>query len=165
VTAGGAGDRLRSLVAEVAGDPALRDIGGRVAAVGWATVELDRGLLELSQALDLAAERFVPATQSPSLGARCLLARDGLEPGVAVILLEPSTEGRLAASLARRGEGPAAIWLEVARPSSTVVDLQRAGVASSVERPGPLGAERLLLGGRIHGPHRLFVERPGTIRA
>jgi hypothetical protein len=28
-----------------------------------------------------------------------------------------------------------------------------------------LGAERLVLGGPIHGPHRLLLERAGTIRA
>lgn len=165
MTAGGAIDRLRSLFAEVAGDLALRDIGGRVVALGWATVELDRASQELTEALDLAAGRFVPATSSSSLGARCLLAQDALEPDVAVILLEPSTEGRLAASLARHGEGPAAAWLEVARPSTTAAGRGRAGVVSSVERPGPLGAERLLLDGPIHGPHRLVVGRPSTIRA
>ena len=32
-------------------------------------------------------------------------------------------------------------------------------------RLGPLGVERLILGGPIHGPHRLLVGLPGTIHA
>ncbi len=79
--------------------------------------------------------------------------------------LEPNTEGRLAASLARHGEGPAAVWLAVGDLPAAVAGLRSTGVATSVEQPGPLGAERLLLDRSIHGLHRLVVERPGTIRA
>jgi hypothetical protein len=157
--------RLRSLLDAAAGDRAIEAIGGRLAGLGWATVELDRAARELGAALDLPADRFLPANPSSSLGARCLVSLDALEPGLAVVLLEPSTEGRLAASLARHGEGPAAVWLEVGDLAAAVTALRRASVASSVERPGPIGVERLLLEGPINGPHRLVVERPGTIRA
>jgi hypothetical protein len=84
---------------------------------------------------------------------------------VAIVLLEPSTEGRLAASLARYGEGPMAVWLEVARLRDAEAMLRRGAVAISAPDHGPLGLERLLLDGPIHGPHRLLVELAGTIRA
>jgi len=46
------------------------------------------------------------------LGARSWRIGDG---PVALLLLEPRTEGRLAAALARRGEGVAAIYLAIER--------------------------------------------------
>jgi ribosomal protein S18 acetylase RimI-like enzyme len=88
---------------------ALRDIGLEVpagvpiVAVGWATVDRERAALEW---LSLP---FVPAPDEEVLGAFAWSA--ALDDGTALLLLEPSTEGRLAAALARRGEGPVAIWV------------------------------------------------------
>jgi hypothetical protein len=74
----------------------------RLVAVGWATVDLERTLEDLGIAV------AGPEVEEPSLGARARLV------GVAattIVVLEPSTEGRLAAALARRGEGICALYL------------------------------------------------------
>lgn len=46
-------DRLGSWLASATDELALRAIGGRPAALGWATVELERAALELGAALDV----------------------------------------------------------------------------------------------------------------
>jgi hypothetical protein len=155
-------------------------------ALGWSTVDLDRAIGELGEALGLGAERFAVAPDEQLLGARCLVATAALPDGSSLAVLEPSTEGRLAATLARVGEGPAVIWWAAADGYAARADAPRAeaGVAPLVtsteredpfglkredpfglERPGPFGLERLVLGGPPHGPHRLVVRPPGTIRA
>jgi hypothetical protein len=138
---------------------------GRAIAIGWATVELDRAAAELGVALRLRSDRFAEATVSLVLGARCLVA-SGVFPGeVALVLLEPVTEGRLAATLARSGEGPAAVWLAVESLADAAASVSTSGAHASLARAGPFGPERLVLDGPIHGPHRLLIERPGTIHA
>ena len=139
-------------------------------AVGWATVELDRAAAELALELGIAAGAFQPATDDAALGARCRLAPAAVAvPGgrVAVVLLEPSTEGRLAAGLARHGEGPTAVWLEAADGASlttAIADLRAAGIEVGATRDGPLGPARLVLDGPTGGPYRfLLVDRTGTI--
>jgi hypothetical protein len=116
-------------------------------AVGWATVELDRAARELSHLL-AAGTGFGPAASSVILGARC---RSGAAAaaGLWIALLEPDTEGRLAGTLARSGEGWAASWVLAGASGA-----QRLSAA----RPGPFGPERLVLGGPISGPHRFVVE-------
>ncbi len=119
-------------------------------AFGWATVELDRAARELSHLL-AAGAGFGVAASSVLLGACCLVGPAADRPQLWIVLLEPDTEGRLAATLARSGEGWAATW---------VLD-HGAGVRprrASVARPGPLGQERLLLGGPLAGPYRFLVE-------
>ncbi len=116
-------------------------------AVGWATVELDRAARELSHLL-AAGAGFKPAASSVILGARCR-AGPAAEAGLWIALLEPDTEGRLAGTLARSGEGWAASWV-LAGPMAT----QRL----SAKRPGPFGPERLVLRGPFTGPHRFVVE-------
>lgn len=140
--------------------------GARPIAIGWATVELDRAATELAGALGLGLAVFEPAARSPTLGCACRVALDALGKGRSIVLIEPDTEGRLAATLARHGEGPSVAWLETHDPDAAAAALRIAGVAVSTERDGPLGPERLLVVGPIHGPHRLLVGRPaGTIRA
>ena len=75
--------------------------------------------------------------------------------GPLVVLLEPSTEGRLAETLARHDEGWCATWWPAEAGSDATGD---PAPPTSVRRPGPLGPERLVLGGRRSGPHRLLVE-------
>ena len=133
-------------------------------AVGWATVELDRAVAEVGAALQLPAARFADAVGSVILGARCLVASDVLPGGVALILLEPNTEGRLAGTLARHDEGPAAVSLSARNLADAVAGLATAGFSVSPARVGPCGAERLFDGPR-YGPHLLLVKGPGTIRA
>ena len=135
-------------------------LAGPIVAIGWGTVELDRAAEELGRALGIDAARFVPAPDCEVLGARCRLARDGLPGGPALVLLEPSTEGRLAATLARNDEGPAAIWVTPLDPTAATGD---ATSSTSAGQPGPLGSERLVLSGPAPGPHRLLVLAPGTI--
>ena len=128
-------------------------------AIGWATVELERAVRDLAHLVAPGAA-FREAPSSVILGARCLvapaapadLAAPAAHPrSLRIVLLEPDTEGRLAATLARSGEGWAATW-----GSGPVVGTRRGGV--SAPRPGPLGTEWLVLGGPVAGPHRLLIE-------
>ena len=157
---GGPAERLRDVLAAATGpstkptDAPLAD--ARPIAVGWATVELDRAARELAADLGIEPGAFTAAPDSAELGAWARVARAALPGEVAVAILEPNTEGRLAAILARHGEGPAAIWLEAAEPSQAD-DARRWPDL----RDGPFGPERPLGGER---PIRFLVERPtGTI--
>jgi hypothetical protein len=141
-------------------------------AVGWATVELDRaeadlraargdhgptGPREIEPAVGIAADEL--------LGARCRLLASSAGPPI--VLLEPSTEGRLAASLARFGEGPIALYLRV--PARVVARFRVVAPASGVHcsRPaaGPFGTAVLVLDGPPFGPHVVVTEAApaGTI--
>ncbi len=121
--------------------------GPRSIVTGWATVDLDRA----SHAL---AGR--PAATSTGidaiLGARAHIIAGSDAPGV---LLEPATEGPLAAGLARHGEGPLAIYL---RADAGAADrLRRGGFRVSAPGSGPFGRQRLVLVGRRDGPFVLLV--------
>jgi hypothetical protein len=141
-------DQIHEARTRVAGD----DL---VIAVGWATIDLDRAALELSALLGLAPDVFVAVDDSVTLGGRCRVATDVLLPGLSLVILEPTTEGRLAGRLARLGEGPVAVWLPPA-PGATADD--------SGGQRGPFGSERLILGGPSQGPYRILVlTEPGTI--
>jgi hypothetical protein len=139
-------------------------------ALGWSTVELGRAEAELDPWLGAAApgprERL-----DTLLGARVVLRRGAGLPGAWTALLEPSTEGRTAASLARDGEGPAALYL---RPAAGF-DAWTAGNGSRSPSvgDGPFGRQ-LLLPGALTGPHLVLTEGrdpsggvsgPGTISA
>lgn len=121
-------------------------------AIGWATVELDRAASELAGDLGISAAAFLDAPDSLALGGRCRVAADVLPGSLTLVILEPAREGRLAATLARFGEGPAVTWYRTDGP----VD-----VRASSPRPGPFGSERLVAGDPIHGPHRILIG-PGT---
>ena len=124
-------------------------------ALGWATVDLERTLAALTAALGVGEDVFVEAPESVALGARCLVAPAALPGGAALAILEPSTEGRLATTLARLDEGPTIAWY--AGPGDVP-----AGTGPA--RTGPFGPERLVGGDPIHGPHRFLIEgAPGTI--
>jgi hypothetical protein len=132
--------------------------GAQLHALGWATVDLDRTVAELAGELGVNAGTFADAVGSATLGARCRVAPAVLPEGLALVILEPSTEGRLATSLARLDEGPSVAWYAVTR--------RRAGGKPDPEpaRPGPFGPERLVAGDPVHGPHRFLIEvAPGTI--
>ena len=115
----------------------------RLLAVGIATVDAERYRADRPD-LDVA-----DAPDDELLGARAMVTI-GSHPGI--VILEPSTEGRLAASLARLGEGPAALYFE------SDVSPAAGRIAN-----GPLGRARLLPGGHVAGPHLLIVEPGGTI--
>jgi hypothetical protein len=130
----------------VAAARATLPAGARLIGVGWATVDLERA--EAAVGLDLA-----DADGDVALGARCRMAE--LPDGVRFVLLEPSTEGRLTATLARHGEGPQVTWWEVAALDA---------IPTLPATPGPLGLFGLRRGGAPQGPWRfLRVRRPATI--
>ena len=75
----------------------------------------------------------------------------------AIVLLEPDTEGRLAATLARFGEGVGAIYVAPrAGDPPGRVDPVRVGRPS----PGPLGSGRTVLARPAWGPHVIVLDRP-----
>jgi hypothetical protein len=130
----------------------------------WATVELERALAERGRRPDEASG----AVPDPHLGARVVVIapvdgrRDGVASAPALALAEPTTEGRLAASLARNGEGPAGRYL--ALPDPDTIDAYRGrahamGVAISRVEAGPFGPSVLLLAQPVAGPHLIVVER------
>jgi hypothetical protein len=139
-------------------DRLWRVLGEPNVVPGWATVELDRAEAERAPtAVASSAERRTEdAPDDELLGARCRLVTRDSHP--IEVLLEPSTEGRLAASLARFGEGPAAAYL-LAGPEA--VDLaRRAGSVLSAGGRGPLGRQRLVVSGPRWGPHVILVMEP-----
>lgn len=151
-----------SSATEAAGSAGRDADGEPLIALGWATVDLERSLAdarsgrgplaELAAALGADAVTSVEAPRDPWLGARCrVLAASGSGPRL--VLLEPDTEGRLAASLARFGEGLAVRWLRGAAGAP--------GAGGGL-RSGPFGPERLLPSARPWGPHVLTVPAPSA---
>ena len=134
----------------------------RLAGTGWATVELDRAEDELGMWLGDGAGDPDDASlgaSDPHLGAFARVRPAGGLPGDAFVLLEPSTEGRLAASLARDSEGPCALYLRPAVGLTAWATAARArGVRLSARRAGPLGTGVLLVGGPLAGPHLLVID-------
>jgi hypothetical protein len=131
-------------------DPWLADLP--VAGIGWATVELDRAAGELA-----GVGPFSPASRDASLGASARRSPLGkAAPSAtalpAIVLLEPDTEGLLAAALARFGEGVLVVYLG---------PLDRADVDDTPHlgppRPGPIGPARLVIGRPAWGPHVLVL--------
>ena len=136
----------------------------RLAGTGWATVELDRAEDELRMWLGDTGGggpdgRVMPDVPDPQLGATARVRPAGGLPGDAFVLLEPSTEGRLAASLVRDSEGPCALYLAPAEGLAAWAAAARArGVRLGVRRVGPLGSQVLIVGGPAAGPHLLVVD-------
>lgn len=137
-------DDLPDLVAALAALAALsRTARGAptLCAIGWATVDAERRIA------DLGTVAFTPVGAEPSLGARAWVGRVG---ALDLVLLEPATEGRLAAALARRGEGLVALYVDGGDPAGDGM--------TALGRPG-----RLLPHGRPWGPFVIAVspeERP-----
>jgi hypothetical protein len=140
---GGGVDRLE------VGDPAPDGVrpnrepsGPRLAALGWATVDAER----------LAAQLGKPLTDEPqadpALGATGYRVASANLP---LVLLEPVTEGRMAAALARLGEGPVALYLDgiTLRPADDATPLASTGTG----RQG-----RLLRPAQPSGPFVIALE-------
>jgi hypothetical protein len=128
----------------------------RVLAVIWATVDRERVLA----GLDVAAERLA---EDPHLGASVSLVRPA--DGDPIAILEPVTEGRLAATLARQGEGPAGESVEAPLPHEAIGRVAAAaGLVIGRPADGPFGRSVLVLPRRPGGPHLVLVEpSAGTI--
>jgi hypothetical protein len=124
---------------------------------GWATVDLDRAEQEV-----VLARGWPPAAPAPDdlpLGATTRIARspDGTET---IVLLEPSTEGRLAASLARHGETFLVDYLVVDGPLAAAVGASREQrLTLSTLSSGPFGPERLVAGSPAWGRHLILAAR------
>jgi len=133
-------------VAEVAGPGAL------TLATIWATVDIERTL----------ADRGVEASElgnDPFLGARVVVPARGGDEDPPTVIAEPTTEGRLAATLARHGEGVVGRYVAVAD------GLDRAAARAGDRRvpvtriePGPFGRSMLVLLGPVTGPHLILCE-------
>ena len=128
-------------------------LGGHpIVALGWATVDIDAVRRRIEA--DAGFGAFAEAPRDAHLGGRAVVHRPGEPSGEPIeVLLEPDTEGRLAASLARHGEGFAAIWFGPRGDADA--DLP-AGFGSLAD--GPLGPARLLLGGPPWGLSVLLLE-------
>lgn len=133
----------------------------RVLATIWATVDLERALGERSA---LAGEGIGPSeTEEPHLGARVVIVGAPLPEGVPVAVAEPTTEGRLAATLARHGEGQVGRYVAVRSPLDEIAR-RAAAIGVAVSRPldGPFGRSVLVLHGPVTGPHLIIVETPAV---
>jgi len=131
--------------------------------LGWSTVELGRAASELEPWLGPPAAGN-PGSD-PNLGATAVVRAAAGLPGDWTVLLEPATEGGAAASLARDGEGPCALYLRPALGLSAWLDGARE------PRVGPFGRQ-VLLPGPFTGPFVIVTEGlepaveespPGTI--
>jgi hypothetical protein len=141
----GLGDAVTRLTAAV---------NPRLTVDGWATVELDRAQEEVAAGWAAAGAATVSdVADDRVLGARCRLV--SFADGPRVVLLEPSIEGRLAAALARHGEGRVARFLLADRGATERA--RRAGFTVSSEGRGPFGPERLVVDGPRSGPFFLIA--------
>lgn len=127
-----AAEAIRSAAAELDGRVARLPIAG----IGWATVDHERAEREFDELLGSAGP-WQPVERDAGLGAQGWWragAGGGAEP--VLVVLEPDTEGRLAASLVRFGEGVAVVYLGAGRP-----------------RPGTLAR-----GAPAWGPHAILLD-------
>ena len=129
--------------------PALQ--GAAIVALGWATVEIARAEIELGAVIG-SDEAWAEAPPDAVLGARAAVCRPQSAAGPVVVLLEPDTEGRLAASLARHGEGVAAIYVTRSR------EMTLAPGSFGIPAGGPLGRARRLAGGGSGEPSILVLD-------
>jgi hypothetical protein len=122
----------------------------RLVAVAWACVDEGR-------ARTLAGEDAVPFSE-PVLGADGF--RTDTDP--ALVACYAVTEARLAAALARGGEGPVALYLAVGDTAVTEVEqrLASASVVTIRDRGGPFGPAVLVRPDRSWGPFLVFVAPP-----
>ena len=121
----------------------------------WATVDLERTLRDLGEE---TRDALGDAASDAHLGALVVLlpARPG-HPALAIA--EPATEGRLAATLARHGEGLVGRYLAVTDGLDQARARARgAGVAVSRVEIGPFGPSVLVLIGPVTGPHLILCE-------
>ena len=140
-------ERQAVLGAAIAWAEAAAPEGAQVLAIGWSTVELERAEREFGGT-------FREAEPDALLGARCRVAHDVI--AWPLVVMEPSTEGRLARSLAQLDEGAVAAWYQGGPGATTLT--------GAPTTRGPFGPEMLLDGAPLAGPFRFLVAvPPGTI--
>ena len=113
-----AAETVRRDAAAASGDARLASL--RITGVGWATVEADRAFGELAIVLEGPAA-WVARERDPLLGASAWRRDPSPAAGVSLFVVEPDTEGRLAANLARFGEGVAAVYLSPGGEADRIV--------------------------------------------
>ena len=148
--AAGSEDRLDLDRASEPAAAAIAALPG-LTAIGIASVDAERTTAELRGTLGSDARMAVHPVEDPWLGARGVLLAGPEGPGLAI--LEPGTEGLLAALLARRGEGPCAAWLTgVGGPAAGRVRITALGPARVLHSGGRWGPFLLGLDGDPIGP-------------
>jgi hypothetical protein len=129
-----------------------------VIALGYATLDLDQA--EIDAIATIAHDGVRPAADDTLLGARCRIIV--AITGPLIVLLEPATEGRLAASLARYGQVPVVEYVATRMNGPDIVAAATiAHITLSRPAAGPLGRERLVLGNPPWGPHVVLLEDRG----
>jgi hypothetical protein len=124
--------------------------GFRLRGVAVATVDLERAAGALGGLGRVLADDAL-------LGAR--VATTG---AARILLAEPRSEGRLAATLARRGEGPAALYVSVPSPRVAMIMARLVELGERPrEGPGPFGRQVLVRTRQPWGPHLLLVAGVG----
>lgn len=116
--------------------------GPVLAALGWATIDAERLAAALGKPL------LGEVRDDPALGATAYGIATAMLP---LVLLEPATEGRVAAALARLGEGPVALYLDGVR-------LRPGDDATPIGRTGTGREGRLLRPPRPWGPFIVVLE-------
>lgn len=147
-------DLARLVGASTLGDSLLRlrtAVLPRREVPGWATVELDRAEASMSTTAGRPLQVVPGGDAVLDASARHLHLADGQQ----VVLLEPSTEGRLAAALARHGEGVLVRYLLV--DTAALARAREAGFLLGAASPGPFGSERMVLGGPRWGPFLILA--------
>lgn len=143
--------------AGIGASPVLAGIPLTVVGIGWATVDLDRAATDLEST---GPYDVGPADPDTLLGATARIGRSA-GGGPLAVLLEPFTEGRLAAFLARHGEAPAALYV-APRDGGLEAAMGRLAAAGTRIRAGhgPLGPAALVLGQSAEGPQLVLVAVP-----
>lgn len=137
-------------------DPAGVSVG-RLLAVGIGTVDADRAADRIirrpADPAGTSHETTAVPIDDPWLGGRGVAVDAG--GGLRLIVLEPTTEGLLAAFLARSGEGAVAAWVVTARAEAHGM------VGRSTSRPTALGPVVVVRSGGRWGPYLLGLEGIG----
>ena len=97
----------------------------------WRTVDVERTVAAIGLATELL-------DADELLGGRGVLVRPADGPPIAI--LEPSTEGRLAAALARAAEGDAGVYVA---PAGGIEEARRSGIDVGPSARGPFGRAAL----------------------
>ncbi len=148
-------DAVETIVRERLGEAAAHTLA--LAAIGWATVDLVR------TARDHPDRTFQPGSPDTLLGAESWISDDLADP--VLVLLEPRTEGLLAARLARFDEGPAVLYLRLQRGSFGALPATLKGRGLRLRTgSGPFGPAVLVLDRASRAPLalQLIVLEPGT---
>ena len=138
---------------------------GRIAhaelvGIGWATVELERAARELGAELGIDPAAWLPTPRDALLGARAWSAPAPTDAGPAIVLLEPDTEGRLAATLVRFAEGVGAVYLRDPVEGRSAPAAGSSRPRASAVAQSALGPARLVLATPSWGPSVLLLESP-----